>query len=33
MNTYSIMGAIIMFIPIGLIVGIIVKQGKKIFDQ
>jgi hypothetical protein len=33
MNTYSIMGAIIMFIPIALIVGIIVKQGKKIFDQ
>jgi hypothetical protein len=33
MNTYSIMGTVIMCIPIALIIGIIVKQGKKIFDQ
>jgi hypothetical protein len=33
MNTYSIMGTIIMLVPIALIVGIIVKQGKRIFEE
>ncbi len=33
MNTYSILGTIVSLIPLALIVGILIKQGKKIFDQ
>jgi hypothetical protein len=33
MNAYSILGAIITFVPMVMIVSIVIARGKKIFDQ
>ncbi len=33
MNSYPIFGLIVTFIPLVLIVAIVIKRGKKIFEQ
>lgn len=33
MNTYPILGVIVTLIPLALIISIVIKRGKKIFDQ
>jgi hypothetical protein len=33
MNAYSVLGAIITFVPMVMILSIVIVRGKKIFDQ